>query len=113
MNNLNDFQNLQFCDLTTTGRRSGHSRTVELWFVVYQDRLYVMAEHHHDTGWVKNLKKTPTAAVHIAGQRLPVRARILSAEQNEQEWHAVAQQFQSKYNWSAGLPVALACERES
>ena len=69
-----------------------------------------MAEHHYDTGWVKNLKKTPTASICVAGQNIPVRARILSAEQDEQEWQAIAQQFHSKYSWSAGLPVALRCE---
>jgi deazaflavin-dependent oxidoreductase (nitroreductase family) len=107
MIDLNTFKDHQFLDVTTSGRRSGQGRAVELWFVVYQDQVYVMAEHHQATGWVKNLQKSSAASVALAGNTLSVRARILSPDEDKLEWQAVAQQFQNKYGWSAGLPVAL------
>jgi deazaflavin-dependent oxidoreductase (nitroreductase family) len=105
--NLTPLQNHQCLDLTTTGRVSGQARTVELWFVVYQNQLYVTAQHHQETGWVKNLQKSFAASVAFAGQTVSVRARMLSADKDTPEWKAVAEQFQTKYGWSAGLPVAL------
>ncbi len=101
------FQDKEVLVLTTTGRRSGQRRRVKLWFVVYQSRLYVMAEHRHATGWVKNLRKDPLVSASLAGNRLPARVRILVLEQDRAEWRAVTRLFRQKYGWGEGLPVAL------
>ena len=106
MTDLHTLKNYQFLDVTT-GRVSGQARTVELWFVVYQNQLYVMAEHHQATGWVKNLRNSSAASIALVGHTVSVRTRILSPDKDKPEWQVIAEQFQNKYGWSAGLPVAL------
>lgn len=104
---LHSLRDVQVLDLITTGCRSHRQRSVELWFTVHLDRFYVMAEHGHQTGWVKNLKKQPEASVALPDRQVPVRAWILDKERDSREWQIVAQLFREKYGWGDGLPVAL------
>ncbi len=104
---LHSLRDVQVLSLTTTGRRSGTQRDVELWFIVHCNWLYVMAEHGHQTGWVKNLEKHSRADIALAEQQFPVQARILDTERDSQEWQIVAQLFREKYDWGDGLPVVL------
>ena len=104
---LHSLRDVQVLDLITTGRRSHRQRSVELWFITRLNRFYVMAEHRHQTGWVKNLKQQPEASVALADYQVPVQAWILDKERDSREWRSVAQLFQEKYGWGDGLPVAL------
>ena len=104
---LAPYRTTQVLMLTTTGRRYDCLRNVELWFVVYGDRLAVMAEHGQGTGWVKNLKKTPQAGITFQDVSFSVVARILDSQRDRQEWQQVAHLFQKKYDWGDGLPVVL------
>ncbi len=52
-----------YLDLTTKGRRTGLSRTVELWFAFEDDKLYFLA--HEDSDWWKNMSKTPRVEVEV------------------------------------------------
>src|SRR5215469_8240548 len=45
--------------LTTVGRRTGLPREIEIWFVVWRERLYLFAETREAAGWVKNIRRTP------------------------------------------------------
>jgi len=45
----------EFLYLTTTGRRSGQPRQIEIWFTERDGRYYVIAEHLWDTQWVRNI----------------------------------------------------------
>jgi hypothetical protein len=49
--------------LTTRGRRTGLSRTVELWFAFEDGKLFFLA--HTDSNWWKNLGKTPRVEVEV------------------------------------------------
>ena len=104
---LHSLRDVQVLNLTTAGRRSCTQRDVELWFIVHCNRFYVMAEHGHQTGWVKNLRKHPEAAVALADYQIPVWAWILDQERDRREWRVVAELFRKKYGWGDGLPVAL------
>lgn len=52
-----------YLNLTTKGRRTGNSRSVELWFVFEDGKLFFLA--HEDSGWWKNVKKTPRVEVEV------------------------------------------------
>jgi len=104
---LHSLRDVQVLDLITTGRRSHRQRSVELWFITRLNRFYVMAEHGHQTGWIKNLKKQPEASVALTDYQVPVQAWILDKERDSQEWQIVAQLFREKYGWGDGLPVVF------
>ena len=51
--------------LTTTGRRSGRPRRIEIWFTRRNRRYYVIAETGEDAQWVRNLRADPRVAWHV------------------------------------------------
>jgi hypothetical protein len=52
-----------YLNLTTRGRRTGLSRSVELWFAFEEGKLFFLA--HEDSHWWKNLQKTPRVEVEV------------------------------------------------
>jgi hypothetical protein len=52
-----------YLNLTTKGRHTSLSRTVELWFAFEGSRLFFLA--HEDSDWWKNVEKTPRVEVEV------------------------------------------------
>ena len=57
----------QFCYVTTTGRRSGRPHEIEIWFVVHEDALFLMAGGGESADWVKNMRAHPAVTVRLGG----------------------------------------------
>lgn len=104
---LEGLQRERVLDLTTVGRKSGLPRAIEIWFVVYQQRLYILAEHGLKAQWVRNIRVNPEVSIRIKERRFVARGRILDKARNRQEWQAVADLSRKKYGWGDGLPVAF------
>lgn len=104
---LDSVQHEQVLYLTTVGRNSGLPRTVEIWFVVYQQRVYLLAEHGLKTHWVRNIQVNPIVSIRLKRHRFRARGRVLEAAQDHQEWRTVRRLSQEKYGWGNGLPVAF------
>ena len=67
--------------LTTTGRRSGLAREVEIWFVAIEDTIYLLnggdgAHAPGSAGWVHNLRAQPRATVRIGAVTFEATARF-------------------------------------
>lgn len=76
--------------LTTTGRRSGRSRTVLVQ--VFQDgpHLFVVAANsglQRPPGWYFNLMAEPCLVAELEGHRLRLRAEALSETEASDRWH--------------------------
>lgn len=56
-------------ELTVVGRKTGTPRTVKIWFVATQDRIYVSSGRGSNSQWVKNLKQTPAVTCQIGATR--------------------------------------------
>src|SRR5581483_3937353 len=54
-----------FCYLTTTGRVSGNPHTIEIWFGVEGDTVYMLAGGGERADWIRNARKTPRVQVRI------------------------------------------------
>jgi deazaflavin-dependent oxidoreductase (nitroreductase family) len=92
------------CHLQTTGRVSGRSRTIEIWFATDGDRLYLLAGGRDGAHWVRNLRADPGVRVRIGGQTLAGNARVIEGEPREQ---AARELLAAKYQgWSAGEPLS-------
>jgi deazaflavin-dependent oxidoreductase (nitroreductase family) len=99
--------------LTTVGRKTGKPRTIEIWFVSYEERLYLLAEHGLKAQWVRNIQANPDVRMQIARHRFRARGRIIDDARDRQEWQAVAALSRRKYGWGDGLPVAFdACQEQ-
>ena len=97
----------QFLYLTTIGRRTGLLREIEIWFVSFDGKYYVLAEHREKADWVKNIRANPRVHVRVGEQSFEATARVLD-KGHDQSTYAQAQQLErGKYGWGAGLPVEI------
>src|ERR1700731_5194249 len=45
--------------ITVTGRKSGRTISIPVWFVLEDDKLYLLPVQGSDTQWYKNVLKNP------------------------------------------------------
>ena len=100
----------EFLYLTTTGRRSGQPREIEIWFTEREGRYYVIAEHLEATHWVQNLRAEPRVGVRLGETRFEARARVVDAGAEPGLSEAVQELSEKKYGWGDGLVVELTPE---
>jgi deazaflavin-dependent oxidoreductase (nitroreductase family) len=82
--------------LTTTGRRSGASRSTVVAYVRTDDGYAVGGLNlgsDRDPAWALNLAADPRAEICVAGKRLAVRARPVDGREAEALWQAFTRQF--------------------
>ena len=75
--------------LTTTGRKSGRSRTAPVVYLADGDRFIVIgsnAGNRSAPAWSLNLKADPEAEVEVGRRRLRVRARVAEGEERADLW---------------------------
>jgi deazaflavin-dependent oxidoreductase (nitroreductase family) len=87
-------------ELTTTGRKSGHPRSVMLTSPVQEgSTLVVVASRGGDDrspAWLHNLQANPDVEVRLQGKpRERMRARVATAEERERLWPLVTADHQN------------------
>ncbi|HEV8440252.1 MAG TPA: nitroreductase family deazaflavin-dependent oxidoreductase [Methylomirabilota bacterium] len=97
----------EFLYLTTTGRRSGQRRQIEIWFTGRDGRYYVIAEHLWDTHWVQNILAAPRVTVRVDAEEFEADARVIDARAEPDLHAAVQEASELKYGWGDGLVVEL------
>lgn len=100
----------EFLYLTTTGRRSGQPREIEIWFTQRDGHYYLIAEHLRETHWVQNVLADPLVRLRVGNEEFAARARVIDAAA-EPAAHTAAQELsEKKYGWGDGLVVELTPE---
>lgn len=111
--NLSFLAEEDFCHLTTTGRITGRPHTIEIWFAIGGETLYMLSGGRDRSDWVKNLQHNPEVTVVIADERFEGRARVV---ENPEEDTLARRLLIEKYeqnpgsldNWRrTALPVAV------
>ncbi|HET9531056.1 MAG TPA: nitroreductase family deazaflavin-dependent oxidoreductase [Blastocatellia bacterium] len=102
-----DLSKLQYLYLTTTGRKTGRPREIEIWFVEFEGRLYILAELFHRAQWVKNIKEQPRVSVRLGEREMAATARALDKDRDAKAWRAAQELAREKYGWGDGLPVEI------
>jgi hypothetical protein len=93
-------------DITTTGRRTGAARRIELVFHAIDGRIYLSGRPGWPRSWLANLKADPRFTFHLVdGVRadLPARARVIT-EPEERE--RVIGPIAAKWGYGRELMVA-------
>jgi deazaflavin-dependent oxidoreductase (nitroreductase family) len=75
--------------LTTTGRKSGRSRTTPVMYLRDGDRFVVSSENfgqQRPAAWPLNLVADPRATVQVGGDVVPCRARLLGDAEADAYW---------------------------
>src|SRR5215813_2342990 len=104
---LDSVADKQVLYLTTVGRWTGLPREIEIWFVVWCERLYLFAETREAAGWVKNIRRNPKVKVRIGEWRIDATARVLDPHTDRKLWDQVAAIADRKYGWGDGLPAEI------
>jgi deazaflavin-dependent oxidoreductase (nitroreductase family) len=84
----------KFIHLTTRGRRSGKSHTVELWFA-FQDGNVYLSHEGKETDWMNNIRKTPQVSFEIGGSNFSGRGRYI--EDSDEAWTAKLALYEKYY----------------
>jgi deazaflavin-dependent oxidoreductase (nitroreductase family) len=72
-----------FCYLTTTGRISGRSHRIEIWFAVHDDAVYLLSGGREDADWVRNILVSPQVVLEIADVKRLTQARVVEPGTDE------------------------------
>jgi deazaflavin-dependent oxidoreductase (nitroreductase family) len=110
---LQQFAADDFCYLTTIGRVSGQPHTIEIWFALGGDSLYLLSGSH-TADWVKNLLRSPDVAVRLGQTTFVGWARVVAqAEEAALARQLLLTKYQPRtsddlYDWGrTALPVAV------
>ena len=99
-----------FCYLTTRGRVTGRPHTIEIWFALEGDTVFMLSGSR-TSDWVRNIEHDPSVTVRIATRSYPGRARIVSAgPEGTRARDLVAGKYQPTYagdlsGWKQGSTV--------
>ena len=61
-------------NITVTGRKSGRAISIPVWFVLEDDKLYLLPVQGSDTQWYKNVLKNPSIRIDARGAEAEFRA---------------------------------------
>jgi deazaflavin-dependent oxidoreductase (nitroreductase family) len=78
--------------LTTTGRKTGQSRSNPLIYLRYGDDVLVVASKGGDDqppAWYLNLQAEPEVQVQVKGDRYTARARTATPEEKPEMWRTM------------------------
>lgn len=81
-------------NLGVTGRKSGRTISQPVWFVLDEDKLYLLPVRGSDTQWYKNMLKDPTIRVDVRGAEAKFQAIPIT---NQKLVLSVVDKFRAKY----------------
>ncbi len=74
---------LDFCYLTTIGRKTGAERTVEIWFGLEGESLYLLSGGGDSAHWVRNLRADDRVKVKLGRKTYGGSARLVEEPEEE------------------------------
>jgi deazaflavin-dependent oxidoreductase (nitroreductase family) len=99
-----DLTDESFCYLTTTGRRSGKPHTIEIWFAVAGDVVYLLSGGGDRADWVLNLMADPRVQLRIRDEEWNGAARVIhDAPVDAVPRRLLAAKYQ---DWHSGEPLS-------
>ena len=65
------------------GRRSGNPHTIEIWFAMGPQRIFMLAGGGHRADWVRNILADPEVEVRMGGERRRGFGRVVDDPEEE------------------------------
>jgi deazaflavin-dependent oxidoreductase (nitroreductase family) len=95
---------VECCDLTTTGRKSGRPHEIEIWFGVVDGALCLISGNGPSADWYANLVAQPRVTVRIEGESRVGHARVVT---DPDERRRVGDVMGAKYVWNGDPSIGL------
>jgi len=83
--------------ISVTGRKSGRTISIPVWFVLDDDKLYLLPVQGSDTQWYKNVRKNPSIRIKSGGTESELKAIPIT---DAKQVSSVAEKFRAKYGAS-------------
>ena len=83
--------------ISVTGRKSGRSVSIPIWFVLDDEKLYLLPVQGSDTQWYKNVLSNPTIRMHVGGAEAEFNAVPIT---DAKLVSSVVEKFRGKYGAS-------------
>jgi hypothetical protein len=80
--------------ISVTGRKSGATITIPVWFVLEGDKLYLLPVYGSDTQWFKNLEKNRSLGTSTGGLEARFKPMLL---RDPKTVKAVVKKFRARY----------------
>src|ERR1700687_2255656 len=80
--------------ITVTGRKSGRTISIPVWFVLEDDKLHLLPVQGSDTQWYKNVLKNPSIRIESGGAQAEVQAVPFK---EAKQVKSVVEEFRGKY----------------
>ena len=104
---LDEYADVECCDIVTTGRVSGNPHEVEIWFGVAGDAIYLISGNGPGADWYRNLVRTPGVLVKLAGEAHIGHARDVT---DPDERRRCGDLMGAKYVWGGDPSIGLTYE---
>jgi deazaflavin-dependent oxidoreductase (nitroreductase family) len=83
--------------ITVTGRKSGRTISLPIWFVWEDGKLYLLPVKGSDTQWYKNVLKNPSIRIDAGGAQSELKVVAVS---DATQVKSVIEKFRGKYGTS-------------
>ena len=99
--------------ISVTGRKSGRTISIPVWFVLDDDKLYLLPVQGSDTQWYKNVLKNPSIQIKAGSAEAEFKVAAIT---NAKQVSSVVEKFRAKYGASdvkkyySKLDVAVVAE---
>jgi deazaflavin-dependent oxidoreductase (nitroreductase family) len=80
--------------LSVTGRKSGKTISMPVWFALEDDRLYLLPVRGSDTQWYQNVLHNPSLQIEARGEEAELRAQPITESKMVK---SVIEKFREKY----------------
>jgi uncharacterized pyridoxamine 5'-phosphate oxidase family protein len=89
--------------LTTNGRRTTIQHTIEIWFIEYNKRYYILSERKKALDWVQNIIVDPNVSFSINNKAYKGYSRLVDKSKEPILANAVSDLMFEKYGWNGRL----------
>src|SRR5258707_14175988 len=84
-------------NISVTGRKSGRTISIPVWFVLDEDKLYLLPVQGSDTQWYKNVLKKPMIRIDAQGTGAEIKVVPVT---DATEVSSVVEKFRARYGAS-------------
>jgi deazaflavin-dependent oxidoreductase (nitroreductase family) len=81
-------------NISVTGRKSGRTISIPVWFVLEDDKLHLLPVQGSDTQWYKNVLKNPVIRIDARGAEAEVKVVAVT---DAAQVLSVVKKFRAKY----------------
>jgi deazaflavin-dependent oxidoreductase (nitroreductase family) len=81
-------------NITVTGRKSGRTISIPVWFVAEDNKLYLLPVSGSDTQWYKNVLKNPSIQIEAGDAKAE---RKVAPVTDPKQVSSIVEKFRAKY----------------